>query len=169
MIESLARKDDPGWFDPNTVFVIMPFNKGLKKVYNCIKDECSKLGLLVKRADEIPGSGRVAEEIRENLIRSEFIICDLTIDRPNVYYELGLAQGVGNEPLDIFLIAKEGTDLHFDVESFRVRYYRSTKDLRTMITTQFVEMVCARRKKEEEAKSKEHKKRRPGRKSRNKT
>jgi hypothetical protein len=162
-MESLARDDDPGWFDPNTVFVVMPFNKGLNKIYACIKEECTRLGLIARRADEIPGSGRVAEEIRESLERAEFIICDLSIDRPNVYYELGLAQGVGNEPLDIFLIAKEGTDLHFDVESFRVRYYRSTRDLRVLIRTQFVEMVKARRKKEKEAASKKRKPRRPTR------
>lgn len=132
----------------------MSFDESLQKVHSSIKDECSKLGLSARRADEIPGAGFIAEEIKEYLVRSEFIICDLTGDRPNVYYELGLAQGVGNEPLDIFLIAREGTNLHFNVAAFRVKYYRSTRHLRSLMKSEFVELVIERRKKEEAASNK---------------
>jgi hypothetical protein len=148
MVQSLERNDNPDWFDPNTVFVIMSFDKGSQSVYASIKDECSKLKLRARRADELPGAGNVGEEIKAHLVRSEFIICDLTGDRPNVYYELGLAQGVGNQPLDIFLIAMEGTHLHFNVASFRVQYYRSTRHLRSLMQSKFVDLVKARRERE---------------------
>jgi hypothetical protein len=54
------------------------------------------------------GSGLVIREITDLIERCEFIICDLTNERLNVYYELGYAHGVGNEAREILLIAKEG-------------------------------------------------------------
>ena len=68
-------------------------------------------------------------------------ICDLTGERPNVYYELGYAHGVGNESSDILLIAKEGTNIHFDIASFRVNFYRSTEHLRTILNVNLKRMI----------------------------
>ncbi|HEY5138339.1 MAG TPA: hypothetical protein VIJ25_03335 [Methylococcales bacterium] len=148
MNEILTRFDNPGWFTPNLIFVIMSFEKKWRKYYLCIKDECTKLGLEVLRADEIPGSVPIADMVREYLSKAEFIICDLTGERHNVYYELGLAQGAGNAPLDIFLIAKEDTKIHFNIAAFRIRYFRTTRDLRTLISNDFKEMIKERRKRE---------------------
>ena len=71
------------------------------------------------RVDENVGSGLVVGEITKLIEDAEFIICDLSLERPNVYYELGYAHGVGNEANDILLIAKEGTNLHFDAPGQR--------------------------------------------------
>lgn len=137
--------DDTDDYEQNLVFVIMPFTDELDNAYLAIKDECSKLGLRTKRVDENVGSGLIINEITELIIKAEFIICDLTKERPNVYYELGFAHGVGNEPLDVFLIAEDATTLHFDVGAYRVRYYRSTEHLRSIIRDKFSAMVKARR------------------------
>jgi hypothetical protein len=144
----LTRSDNPDGFIPNLVFVIMSFDEKMLPAYTVIKNECNFLGLQVKRADEIAGSGLVTNEVREYLVQAEFIICDLTGERHNVYYELGLAQGLGNDPLDIFLVAKVGTTLHFNIAPFRVRYYRSPIHLRKLIETDFKSMVIERRNKE---------------------
>jgi hypothetical protein len=106
-----------------------------------MRDECSKLGLKAIRVDENVGSGFVIREITELIEDSEFIICDLTNERPNMYYELGYAHGVGNESSDILLVAKEGTNLHFDIAPLRVRYYRSTEHLRSVIASNLKEMI----------------------------
>ena|SRR5689334_19387082 len=149
VVQKQSDYDDSEEFEENLVFVVMPFTgDDMEEVYSAIKDECSKLGLKTKRVDENPGSGLVINEITELIIKAEFIICDLTSERPNVYYELGLAHGVGNEPLDVFLIAKQGTILHFDIAPFRVRYYRTTEHLRGLIQTNFKEMVRASRESE---------------------
>ena len=50
---------------------------------------------------------------------------DLTVERPTVYYELGYAHGVGNRAIEILLIAKTGTHLHFDIAHLAVMYYDS--------------------------------------------
>ena|SRR5205085_1673746 len=134
--------DDEGEFTRNLVFVVMPFTgQDMTDIYATIRDECSRLGLLAKRADESVGSGIVIREITELIEQAEFIICDLTYERPNVYYELGYAHGVGNEARDILLIAKEGTSLHFDIAPLRVNYYRSNDHLCSILSANLKEMI----------------------------
>jgi len=138
---------DEGEFERGLVFVIMPFSGvDMNEVYKAIKDECRKLGLRTRRVDEGSGSGLVIREITDLIERAEFIICDLTRERPNVYYELGYAQGVGNDADDILLIAKEGSILHFDIAPLRVRFYSSTKHLRSVVSTSLKAMIKATRK-----------------------
>lgn len=139
--------EDQGEFEEGLVFVIMPFRgQDMTDAYAAIKDECKKLKLRAKRVDENSGSGLIIREITDLIERSEFIVCDLTNERPNVYYELGYAHGVGNEAMDILLIAKEGTILHFDIAPLRVQYYSSTEHLRTLISSNLKAMIKATRK-----------------------
>ena len=133
---------DQGSFERDLVFVAMPFQGDeMKEVYSALKDECSKLGLRAKRVDENVGSGFIIQEITDLIERAEFIIFDLTNERPNVYYELGYAHGVGNEPLDILLIAREGTKMHFDIAPLRIRFYRTTEHLRSLVASSLREMI----------------------------
>lgn len=139
--------DDQGEFDRGLVFVIMPFRgQEMADAYAAIKDECKKLKLRPTRVDENTGSGLVIREITDLIERSEFIICDLTNERPNVYYELGYAHGVGNEAEDILLIAREGTVLHFDIAPFRVQYYSSSEHLRAIVSSSLKNMIRITRK-----------------------
>jgi hypothetical protein len=90
--------NDDGYFEQGLVFVIMQFlGQEMTDVYSAIKDECSKLGLRARRVDENVGSGFVIREITDLIERADFLVCDLTNERPNVYYELGYAHGIGNE------------------------------------------------------------------------
>lgn len=133
---------DQGEFERDLVFVIMPFKgQEMTDIYTAIRDECRKLKLRTTRVDENVGSGFVLREIAQLIERAEFIVCDLTLERPNVYYELGYAHGVGNESTDILLIAKEGTTLHFDIAPLRVQYYRSTEHLRSVVSSSLKEMI----------------------------
>ncbi len=139
--------EDQGEFEEGLVFVIMPFRgQDLADAYAAIKDECKKLKLRAKRVDENTGSGLIIREITDLIERSEFVVCDLTNERPNVYYELGYAHGVGNEAMDILLIAKEGTVLHFDIAPLRVQYYSSSEHLRAIISSNMKAMIKATRK-----------------------
>jgi len=119
-------------FKPKTAFVIMAF-KGRQKTYLAIKDECRRHRVNVFRADEGADSGLVIQEIFDRIEEAEFVICDLTGGRPNVYYELGYAHGVGNSPDNILLLAKSGTDLHFDIAPLQVKRYRSLEELRSVV------------------------------------
>ena len=51
---------------------------------------------------------------------------DLTEERPNVYYELGLAHGL-TKP--VICVAREGTKLHFDVYGLKTLFFGSYRSL----------------------------------------
>lgn len=134
--------NDQGEFEEGLVFVIMPLaGQEMDDVYSAIRDECARLSLRALRVDENTGSGIVLGEITELIERAEFLVCDMSRERPNVYYELGYAHGVGNEALDILLIAREGTALHFDIAPLRVQFYRTTEHLRGILATQLAAMI----------------------------
>ena len=134
-------EDDHGTFTPNLVFVAMAFAPEMDEVYTAIKDECKKQRLNTVRVDENAGSGLIIREITESIEQAEFIIFDLTMERPNVYYELGYAHGAGNDGNDIFLVAHADTKLHFDIAPLRVETYSTTEQLRQLIATKFKAMV----------------------------
>ena len=133
-------------FDKSLVFVAMSFKgEGGDDAFRAIKEAAKSIRLNARRVDENYSSGFIILEIIELIEKAEFIIFDLTYERPNVYYELGYAHGVGNSPSNILLLAKEGTELHFDIAALRVHYYKSTEDLRQIIKRTLTEMIKASR------------------------
>jgi hypothetical protein len=134
--------DDPGEFIHGLVLAIMPFTaSSSNEIYFVIKDECAKIGLQARRADEESGSAFVIGDITRLIEDAEFIVCDLSEERPNVYYELGYAHGVGNESDEILLVAREGTRLHFDISPLRVQYYSDLEQLRRILKDQLQHMI----------------------------
>lgn len=128
-------------FEHGLVFVIMSFDEKNNDTYSAIKDECRKIRLKAVRVDEVTGSGLILRKITSYIENTEFLIVDLTDEKPNVYYELGYAHGVGNEDYDILLVAKEGTKLHFDIAPLAVYFYSSTEHLRRIINEQLKKMI----------------------------
>ena len=142
-----GHNKDKSKFRPNRVFIVMPFSgRGMEVTYEVTKEECIKLGLYPERADQNTGSGFVIRDIITHIEQAEFLICDLTRARPNVYYELGFAHGIGNYASNILLIAKAGTTIHFDVSPLRVEYYGSTENLRSIVTSNLRRMIELTRK-----------------------
>lgn len=124
------------------VFVGMSFSdENMNETYTAISDECKRLGLIARRVDQNTGSGLIIRDIIDLIEESEFIIIDLSYERPNVYYELGYAHGVGNDPIDILLIAKEGTEIHFNLRGHRIEFYKSTENLRQIIKSRLETMI----------------------------
>jgi hypothetical protein len=138
--------DDKGEFQRNLVFVGMPFREDMDEVFSTVRDACSELGLRAVRVDDcVAGSGFIIRDITELIERAEFLVFDLTHERPNVYYELGYAHGVGNEAAEILLIAREGTPVHFDSSPLRVRFYRDMDHLRTSAVQSLRQMIATTR------------------------
>jgi nucleotide-binding universal stress UspA family protein len=122
-------------YEPGTAFVAMSFSgAGMDDSFAAIKAACKAVKLIARRVDEIYSSGVIILDIVDLIERAEFIIVDLTHERPNVYYELGYAHGIGNQPGNILLVAKQGTELHFDIAALRVHYYKSATHLRQLVT-----------------------------------
>ena len=59
-----------------------------------IKPTCEKFGLTAIRVDDIYKSGLIINDIARSIEEASVIIADVTIDNPNVFYEVGYAHGI---------------------------------------------------------------------------
>jgi hypothetical protein len=104
--------------DENYYFVAMSFEKdpSLLDTFEAIERSVQRYNpkATIDRVDRIPGAYDVPDKIIECIRKANVVIADLTRERPNVYYELGYARGMGKR---VIHTAKEGTELHFDVHS----------------------------------------------------
>jgi hypothetical protein len=110
------------------LFVIMPFGKQHVDTYDTIRRAILKVSpiLIVERVDEKPGSFQITQEIWNSIKSARAIICDLTDERPNVYYELGYAHALLKP---VVCVARDGTSIHFDVSGFKVVLFNTYREL----------------------------------------
>lgn len=126
----------------NSVFVITPIgNPENEESWDIIKSECQKLNLKPERANDVIGSKSILENIVVKIKQSEFLIADLTCEKPNVYYELGYAHGQVKKEENILLVAKKDTNLHFDISPSNVEFYTSVNDLHDIIYDKMKNMI----------------------------
>ena len=101
--------------DSSLVFVIMAFRDDMEPVFEGIKEAGVALGLTAKRVKDVPGDYRITNQIVEMIRTARFVVADLSHERPNVYFELGYARGLGKT---VITVAREGTSIHFDVKDW---------------------------------------------------
>ncbi|MCK4822167.1 hypothetical protein KA005_40770, partial [bacterium] len=98
------EQDDSSNDNNPSVFVIMPFRPNLDTFYEWSLKQYLTEGLgidesQIRRADEFRNIGYVmCEKICRRIQEASMVVVDLSIDNPNVFYELGLAIGL-NKPL----------------------------------------------------------------------
>ncbi|MFN6567815.1 hypothetical protein [Dendronalium sp. ChiSLP03b] len=97
------------------VFVIISFLDDMEPIFEGIQEACSAVGLTAKRIKDVLGDYKITDCIIEMIQSARFIVADLTHERPNVYFELGYARGVGKT---VITIARQETNIHFDVKGW---------------------------------------------------
>lgn len=100
--------------EKNRCFVIMPFKSELDLVYGTIKRGLNQTGYICNRVDEVPGSTPIINKILTEILRSRYIIADLTDCNPNVFYELGIAHSF-KDASNIIILKQSGSKVPFDV------------------------------------------------------
>ena len=109
------------------VFVIMSFKQlpEYKDVRRSIENACGKHGFIARRVDDENDLRRIVPEIIHGIRCCAFVIADVTEERPNVYWEVGLATGMDK---DVLVVAKKGTQLPFDINDIPVIFWESFSD-----------------------------------------
>jgi hypothetical protein len=103
--------------NPKLCFVAMPFDDDLQDVYElAIKPAVKECGYECLRIDKKPTNKSIIETILKGIREARFMIVDVSRERPNCYYEFGLAHGFGKD--DVVPIIQKGEKFHFDVNVY---------------------------------------------------
>lgn len=124
-----------------TAFLLMAINPDdplNQDFYSAIKETCAAFGLRAYRADDIQHQGAITERVLEEIASCEFLIADLTGERPNVYYEIGYAHALDKHPI---LLRREGTKLHFDISVHNAPSYKNATELRSLLSKRLEAML----------------------------
>ena len=112
-------------------FVIMPFGK--KKLPDGTEVDCDDVykrllapaitaaGLEAHRADADRRGGSIHLDMFQDLLLSEFVVADLTMDNPNVWYEIGVRHALRAGGTVMTYAARDR--LPFDIAGQRMRRY----------------------------------------------
>lgn len=110
-----------------TAFVIMKFDKDYEDLYKLvIEPVCIENGYDVFKANEIFYPSGILHDIINYISTSSLIIADVTLDNPNVFYELGYAHALGKPTIILAEKTKRDGSLPFDISGYRTIFYENT-------------------------------------------
>ncbi|MEZ0394934.1 MAG: tetratricopeptide repeat-containing protein [Anaerolineales bacterium] len=117
-------------------FVVMPFGKkkGANEVlydFNAIYEDLIKPALLLAgfepfRADESTQSGDILTDMFQELLLADLVVCDLSIDNANVFYEVGIRHAFRKR--GVIHIQSGRAYLPFDIFNVRTLPYHTTPE-----------------------------------------
>ena len=120
-------------YRPNTAFIMMAIDNSkpeLVDIKQGVKEVFNEFGIRAITADEIEHEGAITDRILDEIDASEFLIADLTHERPNVYYEVGHAHARNKR---VILFCKKDTKVHFDIAHRNCPEYENTTALKLQL------------------------------------
>lgn len=114
-------------------FVIMPISTpdGYQEGhFDCVyerifKPAIEQAGFVPCRVDEGHASKSITDQIYRNLIQSQMVLCDISANNPNVFYELGVRHGLEEK---ISLVKDDLSEAPFDIKGIHFDVYSSNMD-----------------------------------------
>lgn len=128
----------------NQVFIVMKFgDPDLDSTYSTvIRPTLQRHDLQPVRIDEVQNSESITREILKYIEGASLVLCDLTGERPNVYFEAGYALALRKE---VILTAQKGSKVHFDLSDRRTIFWTTPADLQEQLTAR-LEAIQSRRR-----------------------
>ena len=115
---------------PNQAFVAMAFDPSLMDVRtHGLKAGIVDAGYKPLLIDEKEHNNDIHDEILSEIRKSQFIVADFTLQRPNVYFEAGFAEALG---LPVIYTCREDdiTKAHFDIRQRNHIVWTAPEELR---------------------------------------
>lgn len=142
----LARAESRSHTTQHRVFVVMPIQgdkygeMNEQRIYDeftrrfvAVEKTLSKQQCVAIRIDKEVPLDDLVKRIKLEIARAQFIVCDLTDERPSCYFEAGYAEALGR-PI-IYVASKQSvvtpgkaTKIHFDVH-MNVNFFSNDKEL----------------------------------------
>lgn len=120
------------------VFVAMPFAPEFNDHFHYgIQQAVNTAGYLCERADLATFTGDVIVWVKQRIDSARLLVADLSTANPNVYLEVGYAWGKG---IPTVLLARDSTDLKFDVKGQRCLVYSSIRKLEELLTRELSQL-----------------------------
>lgn len=120
------------------VFVVIPFTEDMDPIFEGVREASRTLGLSATRVKDVVGDIRITETLLAMIRGAKVIIADITHEKPNVYFELGYARGIGKE---VVTIARHGTTIHFDVKDWPCIFYNDSRTLERHLVARLTHLV----------------------------
>lgn len=122
-------------------FVAMAFDKELLPAWNeGIAPGLKAAGFRPYRVDVEPHPDRIDAKIEAEIRNSRFLVADVTLQRPGVYYEAGFAIGLGL-PVIWSVRKNELKKVHFDTRQYRHIVWKSPAHLKDQLTPFVIAIV----------------------------
>ncbi len=116
----------------NELFMIMAFRPDTVPFRRIAESAALAVGMTPVVIDEQEPEAAISEAILSSIRRSTLVLCDLSFERPNCYFEAGFAKGAMRRVLftcraDHNVRAQPSTEhrVHFDVDQFRITWWDS--------------------------------------------
>jgi hypothetical protein len=123
----------------NNCFILMSFSNDRLPVYkNAIEPACVEANYKPIRVDIVEGHFNINKKIIEYLFLSPLIIAEITDKNPNVFYELGISNAIGNKTV---MISQKPDDIPFDIRNYRCIIYTQTTDGLTFLKNKLIESI----------------------------
>lgn len=119
---------------PGKCFVAMSFHKSLKEAYQdgiylALKEDCKMDPV---RMDLVEHNEKICDKMVAEIRTCQFLVADVTLQRPNVYFEGGFAMGLGR-PVIWTCREDDRTKVQFDTRQYNHIFWEDPHDLRTKL------------------------------------
>lgn len=102
------------------IFLVIPFTREFNDISQVVRQAIMEGQHQLIRMDEMMATGRIIDQIHDEIEKADLVIADVSDRNPNVMYELGFAQSLKKPILPII---QKGESIPFDIASIRTLIY----------------------------------------------